>query len=68
MLDVLINSLVPIFAVMGIGYFAGWIRDVDSRHVAELNALVMDFALPAALFVGTATTSRAVVIDNGHSW
>jgi malonate transporter and related proteins len=47
---------------MGIGYFAGWIRDVDNRHVAELNALVMDFALPAALFVGTATTSRAVVI------
>ena len=62
MIDVLINSLVPIFAVMGIGYFAGWIRDVDNRHVAELNALVMDFALPAALFVGTATTSRAVVI------
>src|SRR5258707_2504966 len=32
------------------------------RHVAELNALVMDFALPASLFVATATTSRAVLL------
>jgi malonate transporter len=62
MIDILVNSLVPIFAVMGIGYFAGWIRDVDNHHVAELNALVMDFALPASLFVATATTSRAMLL------
>jgi hypothetical protein len=24
-------------------YLAGWIRDIDNQHVAELNALVMDF-------------------------
>jgi hypothetical protein len=48
-IHVLLNALVPIFAVMGLGYFAGWIRDVDNRHVAELNVPVMDFAL-ASLF------------------
>jgi malonate transporter and related proteins len=32
-IDVLLNSLVPIFAIMGLGYFAGWIRDIDNRHV-----------------------------------
>lgn len=62
MTGILLNALVPIFVVMGIGYFAGWIRDVDNRHVAELNALVMDFALPCALFVATATTLRSVVL------
>src|SRR5258706_14604520 len=62
MINVLLNALVPIFAVMALGYFAGWIRDIDNRHVAELNALVMDFALPASLFVATATTSRAVLL------
>jgi malonate transporter len=61
MIDVLLNALVPIFAVMALGYFAGWIRDVDNHHVAELNALVMDFALPASLFVATASTSGAVL-------
>src|SRR5262249_16047623 len=28
----------------------------------ELNALVMDFALPAALFLGTASTSRTLLL------
>jgi malonate transporter and related proteins len=62
-IDILLNALVPIFAVMGLGYFAGWIRDVDNRHVAELNALVMDFALPASLFVAMATTPSAVLLS-----
>lgn len=62
MTEVLLNSLVPIFAVMALGYFAGWIRDIDNRHVTELNALVMDFALPAALFVATATTHRSLLL------
>jgi malonate transporter and related proteins len=63
MIGILLNALVPIFAVMGLGYFAGWIRDVDNRRVAELNALVMDFALPASLFVAMATTLRAVLLS-----
>jgi malonate transporter and related proteins len=43
--------------------FRGLDRDVDNDHVAELNALVMDFALPASLFVATATTSRTVLLS-----
>ena len=62
MIDILLNSLVPIFAIMALGYFAGWVRDVDNHHVSELNALVMDFALPASLFVATASTPRAVLL------
>jgi malonate transporter len=63
MIHVLLDALVPIFALMALGYFAGWIRDVDNHHVAELNALVMDFALPASLFVATASTSGAVLSE-----
>jgi malonate transporter and related proteins len=63
MIHVLLNALVPIFTIMALGYFAGWIRDVDNHHVAELNALVMDFALPASLFVATASTSGAVLSE-----
>lgn len=60
MTDVLFNGLMPIFAVMGLGYLAEWIRDIDNHHVDELNAFVMDFALPASLFVATASASRHV--------
>jgi hypothetical protein len=62
MIDVLLNALLPIFAVMALGYLAGWIRDVDNDHAAGLNALVMDFALPASLFVATATTPRTLLL------
>jgi malonate transporter and related proteins len=63
MAAVLLDSLVPIFAVIGLGYFAGWIRDIDNTHVTELNALAVDFALPAAMFIATATTPRALIVS-----
>lgn len=62
MIEILLNSLMPIFVVMALGYLAGWTRDIDNRHVAELNALVMDFALPLSLFVTTARTPRALLL------
>lgn len=62
MTAILLNSLLPIFAVMALGYFAGFVRDIDNEHVGELNALVMDFALPASLFVATATTPWAMLL------
>jgi malonate transporter and related proteins len=65
MLTMILSSIVPVFFVMGLGYFAGWLRDIDNRHVTELNALVMDFALPAALFVAMAQTPRTVLLQQG---
>ena len=65
MLDVILSSTVPVFFVMALGYLAGRTRDADNRRVAELNALVMDFALPAALFVAMAQTPRAVLLGQG---
>jgi hypothetical protein len=47
-------ALVPIFFVMALGYIAVRWRTLDNRPVGELNALVMDFALPVA----TASTAR----------
>ena len=38
MTTILLNSLLPIFAVIALGYFAGWVRDIDNHHLAELNA------------------------------
>jgi malonate transporter and related proteins len=51
LLDIILSSVVPVFFVMALGYLAGWLREIDNQHVAELDAPVMDFALPASLFV-----------------
>jgi malonate transporter len=51
-----------VFLVMALGYAAGHTREFDGRSLGSLNALVMDFALPAALFTAMAQTSRAAMI------
>jgi malonate transporter and related proteins len=60
---IILDSLVPVFFGMALGYLGGWTRDVDNRHVAELNALVMDFAVPASMFVTVVRASRETLLD-----
>jgi len=59
------EALVPVFFVMFLGYFAGARRIIDNQQVASLTVLVMTLALPAALFVGVAQTSRSGLEENG---
>jgi malonate transporter len=54
--------LVPIFFGMALGYVGGWTRDVDNKHVGELNALVMDFAVPAAVFAAVVQQPRSTLL------
>jgi malonate transporter len=61
MSDATLLALAPIFFVMLLGYGAGRLRIVDNHNVDGLNALVMDFALPASLFVATASGPRSEI-------
>jgi malonate transporter len=62
---VILMALAPIFFVMALGFAAGRTRAIDNHHVVELNALVMNFALPASLFVATASAPRSEMIRQG---
>jgi malonate transporter and related proteins len=65
MIEIIARALVPIFFVIALGYFAGSRRAIDNQHVDGLNALVMQFALPASLFVATASTPRLRMLGEG---
>ncbi|MGJ4943876.1 AEC family transporter [Bradyrhizobium sp. HKCCYLS1011] len=60
--NVIVMALAPVFFVLLLGYAAGRFKIVDNHHVDGLNALVMDFALPASLFAATASASRSQMI------
>ena len=45
-----LDALVFVFFAIALGYIGGTTRDLDVRHVGELNALVMDLAVPAPVF------------------
>ncbi|WP_247599691.1 AEC family transporter [Sphingomonas sp. PAMC26645] len=59
---IILNALLPVFFGTALGYFAGRSRDVDNGHVAELNALVMDFAVPTSIFVTVVRASRPTLV------
>ena len=59
----ILMALAPVFFVLLLGYAAGKFRIVDSHQVDGLNALVMDFALPASLFAATASAPRNEMLE-----
>jgi malonate transporter and related proteins len=60
-----IAVLLPVFFVLGLGYLAGRAKEFDPDQRAGLNELVLDYALPAMLFVATVKTPRAQLLSEG---
>jgi malonate transporter and related proteins len=60
--QVLLNTLVPIFAGLLLGYIAGRRGLMDNLHVRNLIVLVMDFAIPCALFSTIIGSSRTALL------
>jgi malonate transporter and related proteins len=63
-LEVILDSTVPVFFVLALGYVAGRTKYIDNQSVAGLTSLVMDFALPASLFVAMAQTPRSQLLQD----
>ena len=62
MTHAILLALAPIFFVLLLGYGAGRLRLVENHHVDSFNVLVMNFALPASLFVATASATRSQML------
>jgi predicted permease len=58
LLALLANALLPIFAGLALGYFAGLRKIVDNHNVKSLITFLMSFALPCYLFSAIARTSH----------
>ena len=61
MIQVLANSLVPIFVGLLFGYAAGLCKIVDNKDVKTLVSFLMTFALPCSLFVTIARTPHELL-------
>ncbi|MEI9951278.1 MAG: AEC family transporter [Pseudomonadota bacterium] len=61
MIEILSNSLVPVFVVLLFGYAAGHWKVVDNQNVQGLVSFLMSFALPCSLFVTIAHTTEALL-------
>ena len=62
-MDVILNSVIPLFSVIFIGYLAGRIRMMDDTAVRTLVRFVFNIAMPALLFRMMATADIQAIND-----
>jgi predicted permease len=56
-----VDLVVPVFLLIVLGYVAGRRGMFDADRAVALNQLVIGFALPATLFVGTIAETRSAL-------
>lgn len=64
MSKLLIADLIPIIVIMLIGYISGKRHVFEPDQARVFNKLVLDFALPAALFVSIVRADRQMLVAN----
>jgi malonate transporter len=64
---ILLNALLPIFVGLLLGYLAGRCGVMDNLNVRSLIVLVMDFAIPCAMFSAISSTSRPALREQSES-
>lgn len=61
MKEIFLNDLLPIFVLLIFGYVAGIRSQFNEDNAFAFNKLVLDYALPAALFISIIKTDRTML-------
>ena len=59
---IILYAIVPIFVVMAVGYISGKKGIFTGDDAKKFNKIVLDYALPAALFVSIVSASREMLV------
>src|SRR5579862_183527 len=64
LVELVLSALAPIGATLLLGFVAAWRRDFGMKDASVLNRMVLLYAVPIALFVGTIGTSRSQLVQD----
>ncbi|MDE6359921.1 MAG: AEC family transporter [Muribaculaceae bacterium] len=64
MLHIILYAIVPIIVVMLVGYISGKKGIFNGENAKAFNKVVLDYALPAALFVSIVDASREMLVQD----
>ena len=62
--NIIFNDIVPIFVVMALGYAGAKMNAFTPSQTQALNKVVLNFALPAALFVSITKATREMLFED----
>ena len=60
-IETILGALLPMVVTFLLGFVAAWRHDFGSKDASTLNRMVLQYAVPLALFAGTVMTSRAAL-------
>lgn len=61
MFNIFMSDLLPIILIMALGYFSGKRSVFTNDQARAFNKLVLNYALPAALFVSIVRANREMI-------
>ena len=64
MVETILSALAPIVFTLLLGFVAAWRHDFGPKEASVLNRMVLLYAVPLALFVGTVGTRRADLVQD----
>ena len=64
-LQILLSAIVPVILVLGLGFAAGKHHSFDADQTKGFSRLALQYALPAALFLGMAHFDRRLLLQQG---
>ena len=66
-MDIIVDIIVPVFGIVGIGYVAARVGLFSAEATRGLSAFVFNFAIPALLF-RTMVTTKLPPCSSGVIW
>jgi len=64
MISMILNTMLPIVVTLMLGFAAAWHHDFNAKEATVLNRMVLTYAVPLSVFVGTVGTSRTNLIHS----
>ena len=60
----ILSALLPVIVTLLLGFLAAWHHDFESKDASILNRMVLMYATPLAIFVGTVGTARSELFQD----
>jgi malonate transporter len=64
MVEAVLAALAPVVVTLLLGFVAAWRQDFAAKDAAVLNRMVLLYAVPVSLFVGTVSTRRGELVQD----
>jgi malonate transporter and related proteins len=64
LVETVLTALAPVVVTLLLGFVAAWHQDFGVKDAAVLNRMVLLYAVPVALFVGTVGTPRGELVQD----